>query len=299
MREKDIENLVAQYPDDFFSKEQLKLISQQYVVEGKRFDILFEDKHHRKVIVEIKLGILSREASGQIVEYYGLLKSKFPDDLIELVLIANVIPSERRIFLERMGIDCVELSLTKLLEVADKHNYIIPEIKLKSEICLRAVDQGENLGIKKETSVWIYQANPKLYDVLNALSDEKLTTIHWQVNQHKNEIKKGSIGIIWMSGCDSGIYAITRIITDPYIAEESPEDSRYWIDETKKMEGARLRVKMEIEIRLSNRPLFRSELKEVSGLENLSILKQPQGTNFPVTDEEWKIISSLMKQQID
>lgn len=97
MREKDIENLVAQYPDDFFHKEQLKLISQQYVVEGKRFDILFEDKHHRKVIVEIKLGILSREASGQIVEYYGLLKSKFPDDLIELVLIANAVPSERRI----------------------------------------------------------------------------------------------------------------------------------------------------------------------------------------------------------
>jgi predicted RNA-binding protein with PUA-like domain len=99
-----------------------------------------------------------------------------------------------------------------------------------------------------------------------------------------------------MSGCDSGIYAITHIITDPYIAEESPEDSRYWIDETKKKEGARLRVKMEIEIRLSNRPVFRSELKEVSGLENLSILKQPQGTNFPVTDDEWKIISSLMKQ---
>lgn len=45
--------------------------------------------------------------------------------------------------------------------------------------------------------------------------------------------------------------------------------------------------------------LFRSELKEASGLENLSILQQPQGTNFPVTDEEWKIISSLMKQQID
>jgi hypothetical protein len=66
-----------------------------------------------------------------------------------------------------------------------------------------------------------------------------------------------------------------------------------------KKEGARLRVKMEIEIRLSNRPLFRSELKEVSGLENLSILKQPQGTNFPVADEEWKIISSLIKQQID
>jgi len=54
-----------------------------------------------------------------------------------------------------------------------------------------------------------------------------------------------------------------------------------------------------IKIRLSNRPLFRSELKEVSGLKNLSILKRPQETNFPVTDQEWKIISSLMKQQID
>lgn len=77
VREKDIENLVALYPDEFFPKEKLKLISQQYVVKGKRFDILFEDKHCRKVIVEIKLGILSRDASGQIVEHYGLLKNKF------------------------------------------------------------------------------------------------------------------------------------------------------------------------------------------------------------------------------
>ena len=93
MREKDIENLVAQYPDDFFPKEQLKLISQQYVVEGKRFDILFEDKHHRKVIVEIKLGILSREVSGQIVEYYGLLKSKFPCGQARLCNLAGVNPA--------------------------------------------------------------------------------------------------------------------------------------------------------------------------------------------------------------
>lgn len=295
MREKDIENLVALYPDEFFPKEQLKLISQQYVVEGKRFDILFEDKHCRKVIVEIKLGILSREASGQIVEYYGLLKNKFPDDLIELVLIANVIPSERRIFLERMGIDCVELSLTKLIEVADKHNYIIQSDKHKSELSLKVVDHREDLTNKKDISVWIFQANPKIYDVLNALSDELLNTIHWQVNQHKTEIKKDSIGIIWMSGCDSGIYAITQIITDPYITEELPDDSRYWIDETKKKEGPRLRVKMKIENRLSSRPLFRSKLKEIEGLENLSILKQPQGTNFPVTDEEWEIISSIIQ----
>lgn len=95
MLEKDIENLIAEHPDDFFPGEGFRLISQQYTIEGKRIDILFEDKLNRKVIVEVKRGILRREASGQIAEYYGLLKSKNPNDFYEMILCANVIPKER------------------------------------------------------------------------------------------------------------------------------------------------------------------------------------------------------------
>jgi RecB family endonuclease NucS len=75
MLEKDIENLIAQYPDEFFPKEGFKLVSQQFNISGRRIDLLFEDNHNCEIIVEVKRGILTGEASGQIVEYYGLLKS--------------------------------------------------------------------------------------------------------------------------------------------------------------------------------------------------------------------------------
>ena len=96
MFEKDIENLLANYPDEFFPGEGFKLINQQFIIEGRRLDLLFEDKHERQIVVEVKRGILTREASGQIAEYYGLLKNANLEKNYELILCANIIPPERR-----------------------------------------------------------------------------------------------------------------------------------------------------------------------------------------------------------
>ena len=59
--------------------------------------------------------------------------------------------------------------------------------------------------------------------------------------------------------------------------------------------GQRLRVRMSVAKRLTNAPLFRKAIKDIKGLEGLSILKNPQGTNFPVSNAEWKIISEQIK----
>ena len=104
MLEKDIENLIAKYPDEFFPNSGFKLIGQQIRLGNKYADIIFEDKVKRKIIVEVKRGILTRDAAGQVMEYYGLLKETNPDDIIELVLCANIIPPYRKRFLEISGI---------------------------------------------------------------------------------------------------------------------------------------------------------------------------------------------------
>jgi len=123
MLEKDIENLIAEHPDEIFPGEGFVLIGQQQCIEGRRIDILFRDKLKRNIIVEVKRGILSREASGQIAEYYGLLKTRKPTEFCELVLCANVIPRERRQFLEQIGIECKELGIATVSELAKKFNY--------------------------------------------------------------------------------------------------------------------------------------------------------------------------------
>ena len=296
MLEKDIENLIAQHPSDFFPKENFKLLGQQYTLKNRRIDVLFEDTYGRYIIVEVKRGVLSREASGQIIEYYGLLKEDNPDKSIELVLCANVIPNERRMFLENVGIDCKELSVSLMTDIAKKNNYIFldDEDDRKEIQKLNEIKNEINSINNDEINVWIFQANPKDYDILNALSDENIgNNIHWGIRRHKNKIKNGNIGLIWMSGKEAGIYAVTLITSDPEFTDEYPQEQKYWLNSEKGIKKL-LRVKMLVIKRLLNNPIFRNDLKNIKGLEHLSILQNAQGTNFPVKKLEWKIISNLI-----
>ena len=298
MLEKDIENLIALYPKDFFPKEEFKLINQQHPVQGRRIDILFEDKYGRFIIIEVKRGILSREAVGQIIEYYGLLKNIFPEKAIELILCANTIPPERKTFLENVGISCKEISLNLIFQVAEKYRYTFLDSKKYRNETTKYNEIKQTIDLKmEENNMWIFQANPKEYDILNSLTDEKIgDECHWYVGQHREEIRKGHLALIWMSGKESGIYAVAQILSNPEITEEYEEEEKYWLN-TKKETSRLLRVKLSILKRLINYPIFRSELKKIPELKSLSILKFAQGTNFPVTKKEWEIISKIIEDR--
>lgn len=290
MLEKDIENLIANYPDEFFPRSGFKLIGQQ-VKLGRCFaDILFEDKHHRKIIVEVKRGILSRDAAGQVIEYYGLLKNQLATDIIELILCANVVPHERRIFLENVGIECKELGINYINQIAEKvgYSFITAQKNQGKSYYTQPLPLGRD--------VWIFQANPARYDILNALADEEIGNyMHWLVNKHKKEIKKGHWGMIWLSGKEAGIYALTEILADPQLIEEPEAEKKYYTD-TEDKEGIELRVKMKILKNMLTKPLMKETIRNTAGLENLSILHQPRGTNFRVTLNEWKIIKELIEK---
>jgi hypothetical protein len=304
MLEKDIENLLASYPDEFFPGEGFKLIDQQFTIEGRRVDILFEDKHGRQIIVEVKRGILSREASGQIAEYYGLLKNADETKSYELILCANIIPKERKVFLETIGIDCKELGIAQISNIASKYGYTFLDDSSAYKDKAKVLDKPHkdlrklqpNLEISnddEEVSVWMFQGNPKIYDILNALSDPEIgNAIHWTVNQYKNKIRKGHLALIWMSGEEAGVYALGRIETDPAVVSEPEEEKKYWLESDTMPD--KLRVRITVLRRLTNKPLLRAELKAVQVLSNLSILRQPTGTNFPVRSYEWELIVSLL-----
>jgi len=293
MFEKDIENLIAKYPVEFFPTSGFQLVGQQ-VRLGRCFaDIIFKDKFERNVIVEVKRGILSRDASGQVMEYYGLLKNEEPDGITELILCANIIPAERRKFLETIGIECKELGINKLNEIASKYNYQYLDSKEISET--KKITQS--LELPDADKAWIFQANPNRYDILNALADDDIgTEKHWLVNQHKNEILKGDIGLIWLSGREGGIYAVVEITSNPEMLIATEKEEKYWIDSEDKNKN-RLRVKMKITLNLLNNPITKETLIKTAGLENLSIFRQSQGTNFRVSNSEWEIINNKFLKQ--
>ena len=250
MLEKDIENLIAKYPVEIFPGEGFKLLGQQVAICGRRIDILFEDKHKRKIIVEVKRGILSREASGQIAEYYGLMKSENPESICELVLCANVIPNERRTFLETIGIECKELGIARISELARKYDYVFLDDRpspLQPKPSGGPIGSGDDIDQedKKDISVWIFQGNPSQYDILNALDDQQIgNTISWLVKQNKSKIHKGHLVLLWMSGKEAGIYALARVECEPEMMQDTEAELKYWLyDYENKSEN---RVKLSI-----------------------------------------------------
>lgn len=303
MLEKDIENLIALYPNDFFPNEDFKLLGQQVNLGGRYADIIFKDKHERTIIVEVKRGILTREATGQIAEYYGLLKQQKPSEIIELVLCANIIPQERKIFLENIGIECKELGLSFISHIANKYHYKFEDTDKQIDTIAKPLVSRNKLitgdtPLEHIQAVWFFQANPKRYDVLNALSDSSGEVDRWQVNQYRNKIKKGDIVLIWMSGVEAGIYAVGEITSNPLITDDVNALDKYWIDEQDRKQN-RLRVNIRITAKLVNNPILRAELKGIPGLQNLSILRFSQGTNFPVRNDEWIIIANKIDEHLN
>ena len=141
-------------------------------------------------------------------------------------------------------------------------------------------------------NVWIFQGNPNQYRVKDALSDGMLKT--WRVTKFKNDIKHGDIALIWICGKSAGIYAVADITSDPAYMPLLPEEERHYINKDKAKGGIVVGLKF-IRYFLVN-PLYRYNLRNIQGLENLSIIKCAMGTNFPVIKREWEIIKYKLEE---
>jgi hypothetical protein len=156
------------------------------------------------------------------------------------------------------------------------------------------------MSVKAETApkrkVWIFQGNSKTtYRLYESLCDG-IEKAAWLVNLYKNEIRPGDVALIWKAGNYSGIYAVGEIITGPDEMLDLPDSMKYWRSEKEKTKKA-LRVIIQYKFRrnLTN-ALFKEDLIK-AGLGNLSILKQPEATNFSVSPSEWQIIRDLLKKK--
>ena len=264
---------------------------------GYRADLVFQNGPKSKLVIEIKRGLLMREAIGQIGAYYGLLRQAYPSEEIRLMLVANIVPKELAIFMEeKMGIQSLEIPISQINKVAEKYHYKF-EDETTSEQKSIARKAIKEFGIlSRRCHIWLFQANPQRFDILNALADDRLNEDVWLVNQHKNEIKKGDIGLIWMSGKEAGIYAVVDIVSDPEFLVDSLIASQYWISDEDRQQR-KLRVKYRYKIKFPDRPIYKQELKNIPELSSLSILNFFQGTNFPVREEEWRIISGFIEKK--
>jgi 5-methylcytosine-specific restriction protein B len=133
---------------------------------------------------------------------------------------------------------------------------------------------------------WIFQANPKYYDIDAALTS--LREMSWSVNQYKQSIKPGDAVFLWRSGAEAGILAAATVLTAPSMIEQ---DGLQFAVQPDKFDRQDLRVRLQIDD-VYPVPLSRDVLR--ARLPDLSILQSPQGTNFAVSPEEAAAIRKML-----
>jgi len=74
-------------------------------------------------------------------------------------------------------------------------------------------DPGPDSGGDDRSDAWVFQSNPKRFDLLQALRDGAAED--WSVNQHRQDIQPGDRVWFRVTGPGAGIYAVGRVTSVP------------------------------------------------------------------------------------
>ncbi|MHB8526277.1 MAG: endonuclease NucS domain-containing protein [Candidatus Acidiferrales bacterium] len=110
-KEKEFESAIVKYPE--LIEEGLRLVGRQRFVEGRKFDLLFEDRKKNKLVAELKWGPIKDQHIGQIMFYAGCLISGQP---VREVLVGTRVPPNIRAILDFHGIGWKQITATELRE---------------------------------------------------------------------------------------------------------------------------------------------------------------------------------------
>lgn len=123
MTEREMEDLLAKYPEKFFQRRILTLKGRQVTLPGgMRFDLEYEDQDGNSHLIELKAVAAKLEHVEQLTKYKkGLVEQG--RKRIWLWLIAPTIPKNLIEFLDDNGIQHAEITKAEYKQVAEEVGY--------------------------------------------------------------------------------------------------------------------------------------------------------------------------------
>jgi hypothetical protein len=226
-------------------------------------------------------------------EKYTLYKSSFYKKYCQLLGIKEAKKNEKYVHYLQLINELIENYIKLDAELINQVKNLIPEYYDGKNHNLLAQDiLYQMLEKEKEINYWIFQGNPKFYDIIGALQNEVLTT--WKVAAHKDKIKIGDKVILWLSGDNAGCYALAKVTSEVGKIEMNPDEIQYYKAEYDENED---RVSMEIEHNLADDPILWEENKGLTELVELKVGNQ--GTNFTATEQEYNTIKNFISSDYD
>ena len=141
------------------------------------------------------------------------------------------------------------------------------------------------------TNYWIFQGNPQIFDIVSALNDNNLKT--WMVNAHRKSIKEGDKIILWLTGKNSGCYALGKVTSEVYYGVDDETELKYYLKNEENEESDRVNIK--ITHNLSKNPILKSQIENIDELKNLK--GGYQGTNFTSNEAEYNALLKLINMK--
>lgn len=186
--------------------------------------LVFTPKENNTFQVHLEL-VYKGETNSKLLAFYEKLKANIQD--------LKDVGSEK--FIKDLGVTSDDFQavyeflnqfypeLQKMV-LQEKDSSLIPnEDKFKR--MLHTIENYRNQSSKK-TNYWVFQGNPKFYDLIGALQNNVLTT--WKVAAHKDKIKIGDKVILWLSGDKSGCYALAEVASDVGKVKMNENETKYY-----------------------------------------------------------------------
>jgi predicted RNA-binding protein with PUA-like domain len=157
---------------------------------------------------------------------------------------------------------------------------------------------GTLLNIRPQPKYWLFQFNPSIYNWFERIKEAKEPE-QWLVSQHVKLISKGDFVAIWSSGQKAGIYALGTILTNPAKNPLTPSQEKYFLNkcDTGKFQERSSAYVEYFKIYLE-KPLLQEECNKDCILSGMQVIKNPQGTNFRLTDAQWDRILELTNTKL-
>jgi 5-methylcytosine-specific restriction enzyme B len=146
-------------------------------------------------------------------------------------------------------------------------------------------------GPAPTAKVWIFQANPKRYDLLEFLAEPSTQPgmiDDWTLRQHVKEVSAGDTVLLWTAGGQAGIYATGTIVGESFMRPRQD-----WEPENAPAESPTIQYRLDRI--LLDHPVLRRDLVNHPVLKDLAVIRQPQGTNFGVTEQQWQALRPLIE----
>ncbi|HWR28407.1 MAG TPA: AAA family ATPase, partial [Negativicutes bacterium] len=137
---------------------------------------------------------------------------------------------------------------------------------------------------------WIFQGNPKYYDVVGAIGN--LETITWGVKQYPKQIKKDDKAYIWLSGPNGGIVAAGTILCNPESKNNDVDDP--YNKKADVTAAPYFGVDIQINRKLLDAVVNRTLLIADERTKRMEILTYPGATNFRVSKEQAAVIETIL-----